>query len=98
MNKDFEKITYQLFKGHAVTKRELNNFNSDQLNILKNLIFAKYNYAFEGEFYQAYFNLYAFYNEPDKLKSRTKEVNHLLTDADKENLKIINKELKKYEK
>jgi len=90
INKDFEKITYQLFKGHTVTKRELNNFNSDQLNILKNLIFAKYNYAFDNEFYQAYFNLFAFYNEPEKLISRTKEVNNNLTKTDVENLAIIN--------
>ena len=98
ISKGFESICYQVFKGNIANKKDLNNFSADQLKILKNLIFAKYNYAFEGEFYQAYFNLYAFYNEPDKLKSRTKEVNHLLTDADKENLKIINKELKKYEK
>jgi hypothetical protein len=98
ISKGFESICYQVFKGNIANKKDLNNFSADQLKILKNLIFAKYNYAFEGEFYQAYFNLYAFYNEPDKLTSRTKEVNHLLTDADKENLKIINKELKKYEK
>jgi len=94
MNKDFEKITYQLFKGHAVTKRELNNFNSDQLNILKNLIFAKYNYAFESEFYQAFFNLFAFYNQPEKLATRTKDVNNKLTKPDMENLSNINSQIK----
>jgi hypothetical protein len=94
ISKGFESICYQVFKGNIANKKDLNNFSADQLKILKNLIFAKYNYAFEGEFYQAYFNLFAFYNQPEKLATRTKDVNNKLTKPDMENLSNINSQIK----
>lgn len=40
---------------------------------------------------QIYFHTYKFYNDDIKRKYRTKQVNHLLTETDKQNLEIINK-------
>lgn len=77
------------YNNKGLTKEDLKGFGEYELGILRNLIFAKYNYDFSSEFYQAYFNLYAFYNAPDMHNSRTKDVNGKLTGADKANLELI---------
>lgn len=80
---------YKAYNDTLLKKEELEKFGKYELGILRNLIFAKHNYAFNSEFYQAYFNLFAFYNHPDMRKNRTKNVNDLLTDVDKKNLELI---------
>ena len=97
MDKAFEKIAYQIFKGHLISKGQVKTFNKEQLSILKNLAFAKYNYAFNSDFYQAYFNLFEFYNHEKKRTSRTKDMTGLLTGADTKNLQVIRKALEKYD-
>ncbi len=94
VDKLFEKVAYQIFKGYAISKDHLEAFDKDQLGILKNLVFAKYNYAFDGEFYQAYFNLFEFYNDEKNRATRIKEMNSLLTKPDLGNLEVIKKTLK----
>lgn len=80
---------YKAYNNSALTKEDLKGFGEYELSILRNLIFAKYNYDFSSEFYQAYFNLYVFYNTPEMRNSRTKDLNGKLTDADEANLKLI---------
>jgi len=80
---------YKIYNDTLVTKEELADFGRYELGILRNLIFAKHNYDFSTEFYQAYFNLYAFYNDPEMRKSRTKDINGKLTESDKTNLRLI---------
>jgi len=75
----------------------IENLSLDNLNLLKNMVFAKHNYKFDNEYYQAYFNLYNFYSLEEKRKIRTKDVNHLLTKVDKVNLKLINNNIKHLE-
>lgn len=84
-----EITMYKAYNDTLLTEEELKGLGSYELGILRNLIFAKHNYDFSSEFYQAYFNLFAFYNHPDMRNSRTKNVNHLLTEQDKENLNLI---------
>ncbi|MBL6445366.1 YARHG domain-containing protein [Fulvivirga sp. 29W222] len=61
---------------------DLNKLNEEDLSILKNVVFAKHNYGFSSEFYQAYFNLFHFYNTDEKRKNRTKDILGLLTKSD----------------
>ena len=80
---------YKAYNDTLLTNDEIVDFDQYEFGILRNLIFAKHNYDFSTEFYQAYFNLYAFYNDPEMRKSRTKDVNGKLTESDKANLKLI---------
>lgn len=97
VDKAFEMIAYQVFKGHMIIKDQVRAFDKDQLGILKNLVFAKHNYAFSTDFYQAYFNLFEFYHDEKRRTIRTKNMEGLLTEADTKNLEVINKALKKYD-
>ena len=91
-----ERSFYRTFNDREILKQDLKQFGDYELSILKNFIFAKHNYAFDGEFYQAYFNIFEFYRDEQKRDSRTKNINALLTEADTKNLKGIEKALKKY--
>jgi hypothetical protein len=97
VDRAFEEVAYDIFKNYAINKSQIKDFNEDQLGILKNLVFAKYNYTFSTDFYQAYFNLFEFYNDEKMRASRTKDMNGLLTEVDTKNLEVINKALKKFE-
>lgn len=90
-----ERSFYRLYNDQKILKEDLNQFGEYELSILKNFIFAKHNYGFDTDFYQAYFNLFKFYNDEKERNSRTKDVNSLLTKGDKHNLNIITKALKK---
>lgn len=92
-----ERSFYRIYNGQEILKEDLKQFGEYELSILKNFIFAKHNYDFDTEFYQAYFNLFEFYNDEKKRGSRTKNMNGLLTEADTKNLEVINKGLKKYD-
>lgn len=90
-----ERSFYRLYNDQEILKEDLNQFGEYELSILKNFIFAKHNYGFNSEFYQAYFNLFKFYNDEKERNSRAQDVNSLLTQGDKHNLNIITKALKK---
>lgn len=91
----FEKVAYHIFKGHLIKTNHVQTFNTEQLGILKNLVFAKYNYSFSNDYYQAYFNLFGFYNDEKKRDFRTKDMSRLLTKVDTKNLDVIINALKK---
>jgi len=97
MNYKFEKLLSNIYYEIKIKKEDLEEYNTDELLLLKNMIYAKHNYQFEDDYYQAYFNLYRFYNTQEKRNSRLKDVSKLLTPIDKENLKLINKTLKSLE-
>jgi hypothetical protein len=89
-----EEAFYKVYHDSLLSPREL-NLDKLQLELARNFIFAKHNYKFDNEYYQAYFNLFEFYNAEEKRLSRTKEVNHLLTEADKKNLALLTRALSK---
>lgn len=93
-----EKVLYKFFNDVRISESDIIDFDLYDLLISENLIFAKHNYKFDSEYYQAFFNLFPWYNSVEKRQTRIKEVNDLLTKADKENLKIINNELKRFRK
>jgi len=80
---------YKAHQNERLTKDDIKGLDLYALGILRNSIFAKYNYAFNSEFYQAYFNLFAFYNHSEKKGKRTKNINDKLTDTDKANVALI---------
>ena len=86
---ELDLAMYKVYNNGILTNKDIKDFDKYELGILRNLIFAKYNYDFNSVFYQAYFNLYAFYNSPEMRKSRTKDVSNKLTKEDKVNLKLI---------
>ncbi len=92
-----EASLYNVYHNQEVDKALFKEFGLYELLILKNMVFAKHNYAFSKPFYQAYFNLFEFYNDERKRASRTKDMTGLLTEADTKNLEMINKALKKYD-
>ncbi len=80
---------YKAHQNEKLTKEDIKGLDLYALGILRNSIFAKYNYAFSSGFYQAYFNLFAFYNHYEKKGKRTKNVNDKLTTTDKANVAFI---------
>ena len=88
-NPEFEVLFYKIYHNIMINKNELALFELFDLNILKNLIYAKHNYKFSSEFYQAYFNLYSFYNDYSKKKSRKEIVDNSLSTIDFQNLNLI---------
>ncbi len=92
-----EKTIFEIYHNRRLEIGLFLEFSLYDLLILKNMIFAKHNYAFDNPYYQAYFNLFSFYNIDKMRKARTKDINNKLTEADKANLAEIKKALKKYE-
>jgi len=88
-NPVLDLVMYKAYNNEKLNLEDIRGLEKYELDILRNLIFAKYNYAFSSEFYQAYFNLYEFYGEKEKKKSRVKDVSHLLTEIDKLNIEFI---------
>jgi hypothetical protein len=89
---------FRIYNDSLVNKNDLTILNKDDLLLLKNMVFAKHNYKFDIEYYQAFFNLFRFYNSDRDRQKRTKEVNHLLTEMDKKNLQLIDFALSKLKK
>lgn len=96
MSFELERQLFKVFENIEIDI-DYNKLSKFELGIIKNMIFAKHNYAFSDPYYQAYFNLYSFYNTDEMRKVRTKDVNNKLTEADNVNLAQIKKVLKKYE-
>lgn len=91
---ELEREFYKIYNDTLLTLTEV-KFKKSQLELLKNFVFAKHNYKFESDYYQAYFNLFEFYNSEEKRKTRVKDVNPLLTNNDKQNLALITGALKR---
>jgi hypothetical protein len=85
-----ETCFYKIFHDKLLNKDEIAKFDKYELLLLKNFIFARYNYKFKMPFFQAYFNTFTFYSDEKKRSSRVTDVNKLLTQSDKKNLQIIN--------
>jgi hypothetical protein len=92
---ELEKVMYTLYNNFGISKKILENLDKFDLNLLQNMIYAKHNKAFSDEYLNAYFNLYSFYRY--KKDSRLDNVDNLLTDTDKQNLKLIQSAIKKLE-
>jgi hypothetical protein len=84
-----EKALYEIYENIELKAEDLKQLDAFDLRILRNMIFAKHNYAFKDKFLQAYFNLYGFYGYDEKQKSRVTDINKLLTPADNKNLELI---------
>jgi len=97
-NPHLDILFYKIYHDTIINSDEIISYNQFELNLLKNLIYAKHNYKFTSEFYQAYFNLYEFYNNEQKRESRNENVDALFTKVDIKNLKMINNALKKTQK
>lgn len=78
---------YKAYNNNLLTEEDLKELGKYELGILRNLIFAKYNYDFNSKFYQAYFNLYDFYYK--MRSSRIKDINDKLTETDRKNINLI---------
>ncbi len=90
----FDYIQNMIFHEKNVSGT-LDSLTKDDLETLRNFIFAKHNQKFDDEYYQAYFNTFVFYSDESMRKSRLPDVTHLLTPADKQNLALINEALEK---
>ena len=73
--------------NELLVENDINQLNSYFYPLLKNFIYAKYNYGFENEYYQAFYNLFGFYRKGRT--ERKKKVDKLFNKADKANLKLI---------
>jgi len=93
-----ELAMVKVYDDSLLTREEVSVFGKYELSILRNLIFAKHNFKFDSDYWQAYFNLFEFYRSEEKRKSRTKEVEKLFTSTDKKNIDMIRKEEKKRNK
>jgi hypothetical protein len=93
-----EKAMYQIYENIELKKSDLQQFDAFDLRILRNMVFAKHNYAFKDKFLQAYFNLYSFYSSYGYDKNRLADVTDLLTSIDKKNLELIQQMSKEKER
>ncbi|MFP4019848.1 MAG: DUF4652 domain-containing protein [Bacteroidales bacterium] len=93
----YAKALAKVKEDKKLIKKEINELKEINLLILKNFVFAKYNYAFNSNFYQAYFNLLPIYQYETYQDEKTKNVNSLLTETDKYNLKLIKEEIERRE-
>lgn len=84
-----ERSFYRIYKNQELLKEDIKQCSKYELNLSKNMLFAKYNYKFTDVFYQAYFNMFEFYNTEEKKKTRLAKVEHLFTEIDRKNLKTI---------
>ena len=89
-----EKAFYNVVNDNIITDEVIARFSLGELDLLEKMIYAKHNQYFEEKYYQALFNLYAFYRE--NRESRLKGVEHLFTETDKINLQTIRKAKQKF--
>jgi len=90
-NSQLEIQMYRAYNDTLLLEADIEGLGKYELGILRNLLFAKHNYAFKSEFYQAYFNMYEFYNSQKMRTTRKSNVNNELTANDKANIALIRK-------
>lgn len=83
---------YKIIKNEFLNERNINELTKRDLQMLINMIYAKYNYAFKNSYLQAYFNLYSFYKKGRE--NRKNDVDNLFNEIDRKNIEVINKLLK----
>lgn len=94
-----EKIFYNIYYNKEPSDKDLQGFDQYELLLLKNFIYAKYNYKFNNPFYEAYYNTFTFYHNfqtwdsAKKKIPRRKKVDKYFTEADKKNLALILKKI-----
>jgi hypothetical protein len=90
-----ESSLFEIYSDRTLSDEVLARANNYELDIMRNMIFAKHNYKFENEFYQAYFIRYEFYWKfqfsafANERRPRLTNVDSLLTEVDKSNLARI---------
>ena len=90
-NPQLEIQMYRAYNDTLLSEADIEGMGKYELGILRNLLFAKHNYAFKSEFYQAYFNMYKFYNSQKMITTRKTNVDNELTANDKANIALIRK-------
>ena len=93
-NPQLEIQMYRAYNDTLLSEADIEGLGKYELGILRNLLFAKHNYAFKSEFYQAYFNMYEFYKPffpEEKRTTRKTNVDNELTANDKANIALIRK-------
>lgn len=88
-NPQLEIQMYRAYNDTLLSEADIEGLGKYELGILRNLMFAKHNYAFKSEFYQAYFNMYEFYNSQKMRTTRKTNVDNELTANDKANIALI---------
>lgn len=90
-----EKAFYNIYYNKELSDKDLQGFDQYELLLLKNFIYAKYNYKFSNPFYEAYYNTFTFYHDfqtwdaGKKKLERRKKVNKYFTKEDSKNLALI---------
>lgn len=77
----------KVYDNKKLTSEDLLKFSHLELELIKNMIFAKYNFMFEDEYFQAFFNQFDFYNY--RKGDRLQNIDSLLSDVDNENLNLL---------
>lgn len=90
-NKLAEGRSFPMVSQRILESYELDKYSSNQLQIMRNEIFAAHGYIFKTSAMKDYFSKQAWY------KSQHKDVNHLLTDVEKVNIpRIVKRENELY--
>ena len=89
-----EKILYAIYHNQELSRYALEQLNRQQLQLAKNMVFARHNYQFDSPYYQAFFNLFDFYNTEAMRKSRAKTMDGKMTINDVQNSRLINQVLR----
>jgi hypothetical protein len=86
---ELQRSLYQIYSNEPVKVEDIGHCTQHELDLIRNMIFAKHNYKFSNEFYQAYFNCFDFYRTAEKRANRIEDVSKLITDIDKSNLRMV---------
>ncbi len=89
LNFPLENSFYDLYYNNQLNTIYLSYLDKYELILLKNFVYAKYNYRFNKSFMQAYFNTFAFYNNPEQKKKRNINVVNMFTAIDRKNIEAI---------
>lgn len=92
-----ENVFYMMYHDIQLSKDDIIEFERHELLLIKNFIYAKHNFNFNSRFYQAFFNLFEFYNNDSKRSSRTTDIKSLFSASDDSNLELIKNALKDFE-
>jgi hypothetical protein len=90
-NPQLDYCMYMVFHDQILAPKDLAELKTSEREILKHLIYAKHNVRFEQQFYQGYFNLFAFYNGSTKTSARVERDKVVLTANDTRNLMTIDR-------